>query len=78
MSTLKSLFVQISQSWIDQRKDGILYCQNLRWYIANFTGQNFWARGYFVSKVGANEVAIRSYIRKQEQSDLGIGEMKMF
>ena len=47
-------------------------------HIANFTGQNFWAKGYFVSKVGADEVAIRSYIRKQEQSDLGIDQMKMF
>jgi putative transposase len=45
---------------------------------ANFTGQNFWARGYFVSTVGADEAAIRSYISKQEQNDLRIDQMKMF
>jgi len=45
---------------------------------ANFTGQNFWARGYFVSTVGADEAVIRSYISKQEQNDLRIDQMKMF
>lgn len=28
----------------------------------NFTGQNFWARGYFVSTVGRDEELIRNYI----------------
>jgi len=44
----------------------------------NFTGQNFWARGYFASTVGADEAAIRSYISRQEQNDLRIDQMKMF
>ena len=35
----------------------------------NFVGQNFWARGYFVSTVGRDETVIRDYIRKQEQED---------
>src|SRR5689334_1530704 len=35
----------------------------------NFTGQHFWARGYFVSTVGRNEDAIRAYIRQQEKED---------
>jgi len=35
----------------------------------NFVGQHFWARGYFVSTVGRDEVAIREYIRKQEVED---------
>ena len=29
----------------------------------NFTGQHFWARGYFVSTVGMDEQAIREYIK---------------
>jgi len=29
----------------------------------NFVGQNFWARGYFVSTVGRDEKAIREYIQ---------------
>ena len=32
----------------------------------NFVGQNFWARGYFVSTVGRDEEAVREYIRNQE------------
>ena len=35
----------------------------------NFTGQHFWARGYFVSTVGRDEEVIRNYIRHQEQED---------
>jgi len=35
----------------------------------NFVGQHFWARGYFVSTVGRDEVAIREYIRHQEEED---------
>jgi putative transposase len=33
----------------------------------NFTGHHFWARGYFVSTVGADEASIREYIRDQER-----------
>jgi putative transposase len=35
----------------------------------NFTGQHFWARGYWVSTVGRDEEAIRQYIREQEHED---------
>jgi putative transposase len=35
----------------------------------NFTGQSFWARGYFVSTVGRDEESVREYIRKQEEED---------
>jgi len=30
----------------------------------NFTGQHFWARGYFVSTVGRDEQVVREYIRR--------------
>lgn len=36
----------------------------------NFVGQSFWARGYFVSTVGRDEVVIREYIQKQEAEDV--------
>lgn len=29
----------------------------------NYAGQNFWARGYFVSTVGQDEATMREYIR---------------
>src|SRR5690554_5552043 len=35
----------------------------------NFTGQSFWARGYFVSTVGLDEEMVRKYIRNQEKED---------
>ena len=35
----------------------------------NFTGQHFWARGYFVSTVGLDEKVIREYITNQENED---------
>ena len=44
----------------------------------NFTGQHFWARGYFVSTVGRDEDAIREYIRKQEEEDRRIDQLNMF
>ncbi len=44
----------------------------------NFTGEHFWARGYFVSTVGRDEKAIREYIQRQEQEDLRLDQMKMF
>jgi len=35
----------------------------------NFVGQNFWARGYYVSTVGRDEETVRKYIQKQETAD---------
>ena len=44
----------------------------------NFTGESFWARGYFVSTVGRDEKEIREYIQKQEQEDQRIDQLTMF
>jgi putative transposase len=44
----------------------------------NFTGQQFWARGYYVSTVGLDEEVVRSYIQKQEQEDQRLEQMNMF
>jgi putative transposase len=44
----------------------------------NFTGQEFWAKGYHVSTVGRNEDAIRKYIKEQESEDRRIDQLKMF
>jgi len=43
----------------------------------NFTGENFWARGYFVSTVGLDEAMVRAYIRHQEQEDERFDQMKL-
>lgn len=39
----------------------------------NFSGENFWARGYAVSTVGFEETAIRKYIREQEDTEKAEG-----
>ncbi len=44
----------------------------------NFTGQHFWARGYYVSTVGRNEAAIREYIRRQQAEDQRLDQLDMF
>lgn len=44
----------------------------------NYAGQNFWARGYFVSTVGRDEAAIRDYIRTQEQEDQRLDQMNLW
>ena len=49
-----------SAIWIARHCDG---------RVRNFTGQAFWARGYYVSTVGRDEKLIREYIRNQEEQD---------
>jgi len=44
----------------------------------NFVGQHFWARGYFVSTVGRDEMMIREYIRHQEQEDQRIEQLSLW
>ena len=43
----------------------------------NYTGQHFWARGYFVSTVGRDEGLIRNYIRHQETEDRRLEQMNL-
>lgn len=44
----------------------------------NFTGQNFWARGYYVSTVGKDEMSVREYIRRQEDEDRRLDQLRIF
>ena len=43
----------------------------------NFVGQNFWARGYWVSTVGKDEAAVRRYIQEQEKEDKRLEQMNL-
>lgn len=43
----------------------------------NFTGENFWARGYFVSTVGIDEETIRQYIRDQEKEEERLEQLEI-
>jgi len=44
----------------------------------NFTGQHFWARGYYVSTVGLDEEVVRNYIKNQEREDKRLDQLQMF
>ena len=44
----------------------------------NFVGENFWARGYFVTTVGHDEEAVRQYIRAQEAEDRRLEQLELF
>jgi len=44
----------------------------------NFLGQHFWARGFWVSTVGREESVIREYIRKQEEADKRLDQLKLW
>jgi putative transposase len=41
-------------------------------------GAHFWARGFWVSTVGRNERLIREYIRKQEEEDKRLDQLKLW
>ena len=45
---------------------------------SNFTGQHFWARGYWVSTVGKDEQVVRAYIQNQEREDRRLDQLNMF
>jgi putative transposase len=44
----------------------------------NFTGEHFWARGYYVSTVGIDEAVIRRYIEQQESEDQRLDQLRLF
>ena len=43
-----------------------------------FSGQHFWARGYFVSTVGRDEATIRAYIQHQEREDQRFDQLRLW
>jgi putative transposase len=43
----------------------------------NFTGQSFWARGYYVNTVGRDEEVIANYIRHQEKEDARMDQLSI-
>ncbi len=43
----------------------------------NYTGESFWARGYYVSTVGLDEQVVRAYMRKQEEEDVRLEQLNL-
>ena len=56
-------------------KSSIWIAQNIANKQRNFAGHKFWARGYFVSTVGANEKMVRAYIQNQEKEDKRLDDL---
>ena len=46
-------------------------------WIRNFKGRHFWARGYYLSTVGIDEVVIGEYIRRQEDEDRRVDQWSL-
>ena len=44
----------------------------------SFQGYHFWARGYFVSTVGIDELTIQKYIQDQEKNDQKHDQQRLF
>ncbi len=44
----------------------------------NFVGEHFWARGFLVSTVGRDEAVIREYIRRQEEEDKRLDQLRLW
>ncbi len=56
--------IHIARTYLGQRK--------------NYIGMHFWARGYFVSTVGADEEVVRAYIRDQEKEDNRVDQLSLW
>jgi len=59
-------------------KSAIYIARNFGGRQRNFQGENFWARGYYVSTVGRDEEMIKAYIKNQEAEDHKTDQLKLF
>ena len=59
-------------------KSAIHIARNYMGRQRNFTGEHFWARGYYVSTVGLDEEVVRQYIQDQEAEDRRLDQLGMF
>jgi putative transposase len=50
-------------------KSAIAFARQFSGKQRNYTGENFWARGYAVSTVGFELEAVQRYIREQAAAD---------
>jgi putative transposase len=59
-------------------KSAIAIARQFKGRQRNFTGEHFWARGYFVSTVGLDEDVVRKYIRHQEVKEVHDEQRRLF
>jgi putative transposase len=58
-------------------KSAITIARNFLNRKRNFSGENFWARGYFVLTVGLDEAVVREYIKNQETEDKRLEQLNL-
>jgi putative transposase len=58
-------------------KSAIHVARNYGGRRKNFTGEHFWARGYYISTVGIDEDVMRRYIRQQEAEDRRFDQLRL-
>ncbi len=59
-------------------KIAICVARNFLRRSRNYKGYHVWARGYFVTTVGADEEAVRNYIQHQEATDRKYDQQRLF
>ena len=59
-------------------KSAIMLARRLNGRQRNFTGEKFWAKGYFATTVGLDEQVVRNYIRHQEVDDRRRDQLELF
>ena len=77
LSVLPKYSVLNVVGYIKGGKSAISIARHFGGRQTNFTGEVFWARGYFVSTVGLDEEMVRAYIRNQEQEDERYDQIKL-
>jgi putative transposase len=58
-------------------KSAISIARNFTARKRNFTGESFWARGFYVSTVGLDEDGVKKYIREQEAEDSRLEQLNL-
>jgi putative transposase len=57
-------------------KSAIYVARNFSGNKKNFSGEHFWSHGYFVSTIGKDEQMVNKYVRRQQQEDRRIDQLK--
>ena len=59
-------------------KSVISFSRNHLRHHRNFSGQGFWARGYYFSTVGHDKAIVRQSILHQEEEDKRLDHLELF
>ena len=78
LAAQKESRIEVAGDRLYQKKKCYPFGAGLRREEAEFVGQHFWARGYFVSTVGRDEEVIRQYIKNQEAENKRLDQLRLW